>query len=464
MHGFEYSTWDCFFTSAGLPLFLLDIVLDVLAAVNFYQEEAYLCLAVLLVLLIGSSVLTQLYSWFWYSYDEFDTSTKVEGFLKPSLGILHMFQLGIYVRCVQSSSNSDFSCSFNRTLVSLISSIRGWIWVYLWCLFMQKVSFYRKQQQESCSAVLETSFNSRCSDASDPGDLAVYLNHDLSLLRIMETFSESAPQIILMLTVILQEGKLDPITVLKTVASLSAVAFCVTTYHRCLRSFLPEKEKQPIVSSIIFFFWNLLLLSSRVVALALFASVEPCFIFTHFFCSWLLLFFFAWRSKTTFMDSAGGEWLYRATVGLIWYFNWFNVVDGKTRKQTIVYHTYILVDISVLCGVWYWKMSSDFPHIEMSCLQAAIISGAVVSVYMVGLVCKIIYYRFFHPKLFKEELIGDTMNEQQRDEVDSGLRGAVAFRGMNRMPSEPGPRAHCNKRMKKLAENFYSKSADGAEA
>ncbi|MED6264818.1 hypothetical protein CHARACLAT_019009 [Characodon lateralis] len=413
MHVFEYSTWDCFFTSAGLPLFLLDIVLDVLAAVNFYQEEAYLCLAVLLVLLIGSSVLTQLYSWFWYSYDEFDTSTKVEGFLKPSLAILHMFQLGIYVRH---------------------------------------------------AAVLETSFNSRCSDASDPGDLAVYLNHDLSLLRIMETFSESAPQIILMLTVILQEGKLDPVTVLKTVASLSAVAFCVTTYHRCLRSFLPEKEKQPIVSSIIFFFWNLLLLSSRVVALALFASVEPCFIFTHFFCSWLLLFFFAWRSKTTFMDSAGGEWLYRATVGLIWYFNWFNMVDGKTRKRTIVYHTYILVDISVLCGVWYWKMSSDFPHIEMPCLQAAIVGGAVVSVYMVGLVCKIIYYRFFHPKLYKEELIGDTMNEQQRDEVDSGLRGAVAFRGMNRMPSEPGPRAHCNKRMKKLAENFYSKSADGAEA
>ncbi|MEQ2225407.1 hypothetical protein ILYODFUR_017134 [Ilyodon furcidens] len=413
MHVFEYSTWDCFFTSAGLPLFLLDIVLDVLAAVNFYQEEAYLCLAVLLVLLIGSSVLTQLYSWFWYSYDEFDTSTKVEGFLKPSLGILHMFQLGIYVRH---------------------------------------------------AAVLETSFNSRCSDASDPGDLAVYLNHDLSLLRIMETFSESAPQIILMLTVILQEGKLDPVTVLKTVASLSAVAFCVTTYHRCLRSFLPEKEKQPIVSSIVFFFWNLFLLSSRVVALALFASVEPCFIFTHFFCSWLLLFFFAWRSKTTFMDSAGGEWLYRATVGLIWYFNWFSVVDGKTMKQTIVYHTYILVDISVLCGVWYWKMSSDFADIEMSCLQAAIISGAVVSVYVVGLVCRIIYYRFFHPKLYKEELIGDMMNEQQRDEVDSGLRGAVAFRGMNRMPSEPGPRAHCNKRMKKLAENFYSKSADGAEA
>ncbi|KAK5613458.1 hypothetical protein CRENBAI_021430 [Crenichthys baileyi] len=413
MHVFEYSTWDCFFTSAGLPLFLLDIVLDVLAALNFYQEEAYLCLAVLLVLLIGSSVLTQLYSWFWYSYDEFDTSTKVEGFLKPSLGILHMFQLGIYVRH---------------------------------------------------AAVLETSFNSLCSDASDPRDLAVYLNHDLSLLRIMETFSESAPQIILMLTVILQEGKLDPVTVLKTVASLSAVAFCVTTYHRCLRSFLPEKEKQPIMSSIIFFFWNLLLLSSRVVALALFASVEPCFIFTHFFCSWLLLFFFAWRSKTAFMDSAGGEWLYRATVGLIWYFNWFNVVDGKTGKRTIVYHTYILVDISVLCGLWYWKMSSDFPHIKMSCLQAAIISCAVVSVYMVGLVCKIIYYRFFHPKLYKEELMGDTMNEQQSDEVDSDLRGAVALRAMYRMPSEPGPRAHCNKRMKKLAENFYSKSADGAEA
>lgn len=98
MSSSDSSSWNCLFTSAGLPLFLFDIVLDVLSAVDFYQEGSYLCLAVLLVLLIGSSVLAQLYSWLWYSYDDFEMKTKVEGFLKPGLGVLHWLQLGIYVR------------------------------------------------------------------------------------------------------------------------------------------------------------------------------------------------------------------------------------------------------------------------------------------------------------------------------------------------------------------------------
>ncbi|KAM4550707.1 XK-related protein 8-like [Fundulus diaphanus] len=403
----SFSPMDCLFTSAGLPLFLLDIVLDVLAAVDFYQEGAYLCLGVLLVLLIGSSVLAQLYSWLWYKYDKFEMHTNIEKKAKTRLGALHVFQLGIYVRHAAVLESSP----------SLSTCCRG-----------------------------------SCGDPGD-GEYGAFLNHDLSMLRLFETFSESAPQIVLMLSIIMQKGKPDPITVLKMFGSLSAVAFCVTTYHRCLRSFLPDKENQKLVSSVVYFLWNLLLLSSRIVALALFASVEPCFIFTHFFCSWLLLFFFAWRSNTDFMETPAGEWLYRATVGLIWYFD--NAVEGKTRYQTVAYHAYMLLDVSALCGVWYWRMSSDPPHDELSCLQAAIIVGAVVAVYVLGLVCRIIYYRFFHPKMYK-----------QADEVDFGpgapvQNGGVAFRSLQRGQSQQAP---CNKRMKKLAENFYSSSSDGVVA
>lgn len=43
------------------------------------------------------------------------------------------------------------------------------------------------------------------------GDYAVFLSHDLSLLRLIETFSESAPQLVLMLTNLLQRGELSPV-------------------------------------------------------------------------------------------------------------------------------------------------------------------------------------------------------------------------------------------------------------
>ncbi|XP_032437708.1 XK-related protein 8-like [Xiphophorus hellerii] len=408
---------DCLLTTAGLPLFLVDICLDVLSAVEFYREGSYLSLGVLLVLLIGSSVLVQLYSWLWYSYDHFEMKTRVEESAKPGLAVLHWVQLGIYVRH---------------------------------------------------AAVMETSVKSCCSDCdSQEEDKVEFLNQDLSMLRIIETFSESAPQIVLMLAVLLQDGSLEPFQVLKTVGSLSAVAYCVTTYHRCLRSFLPGKEKQSVLSSLVFFTWNLLLLAARIVALALFASVFPCFIFTHFVCSWLLFCYFAWWADTDFMDSVGGEWLYRATVGLIWYFDWFNVVDGKTRNRAILYHAWILLDIFVLCGLWFWKMSWDPPGFELSRLQAAIVWGAVVAGYASGLVLRIVYYTCFHPKLNKVELMGGNAKTQS-DEVDSPPDddddgGRVMFRSASRTPTGLSRPPLRNKRMKKLAENFYSSSADGAE-
>lgn len=259
---------------------------------------------------------------------------------------------------------------------------------------------------------------------------------------------------------------------LKALGSASAIAFSVTMYHRTLRSFLPDKKKQNMTSSVVYFLWNLFLISSRLSALALFASVLPCFIFTHFFCSWVVLLFFVWRSKTDLMDSPCGEWLYRATVGLIWYFLWFNVVEGRTRGRTLLYHGYILVDISLLCGLWCWKMITTEPHyFETSNMYAIIIAVSVVAVYFLGLFLKLIYYKWYHPNVSEKELIGGADEKSPAGlglTCDMGDSGMTTFDGAAEEVEEqdvtdyirPVPPAldvtRCNKRMRKLAENFYS--------
>ncbi|XP_065328163.1 XK-related protein 8-like [Pelmatolapia mariae] len=399
----KYTCWDFLITCVGLPLFLTDIGLDIWAAIIFYQEKAYACLGVLLLLLVGSTLLAQAYSWFWYSYDDFKMKTKVEGLpTQRQLTVLHVCQLGVYVR-------------------------------HAGVLEMAVRSMYKKPKTE---------------------DITVSLTHDLSMLRIIETFSESAPQLTLMLTIILQKGHLDPVTVLKAIGSASAIAFSVTAYHRSLRSFLPDKEKQQITSSVIYFIWNLVLISSRLTALALFASVLPCFIFTHFICSWLVLFFFAWRCKTEFMESPCGEWLYRATVGLIWYFNWFSVVEGKTRYRTALYHGYILTEICILCAVWCWKMSTDPPDFVIEPMHALITAACVVAVYILGLILKAIYYKFFHPNLDKNKIKWTSTEQQPVNEPNVGDE-VDACRFTAKAAPSPPPQPCCNKRMRKLAESFY---------
>uniref|UniRef100_A0A3B3D3P4 XK-related protein n=1 Tax=Oryzias melastigma TaxID=30732 RepID=A0A3B3D3P4_ORYME len=334
---FVFSPVDFLFSCFGLPLFITDVVLDVLAVVNFYQERAWVRLSVLLLLLVGSSVLTQIYSWKWYTEDGLILKTRVEGVLEKALKTLHVLQLGIYM--------STLGC---------------------------------------------------CCQDLDSNDVAVELSHDLCMLRLIEAFSESAPQIVL--------------------CSVGAVAFCVTTYHRSLRSFVKDTTQLTIISSIIYFLWNLLLLISRLMALALFASVLPCFIFAHCICSWMVFVLFAWRAKTDFMDNDPcGERLYRATVGLIWYFDWFNVVKGKTKKSAMLYHSFILLDICMLCGLWYWTMNTQPPQFVIPWPYAEATAGGVVGLYILGLLVKIIYYKFFHPKLSRDDLRRD------QDEVDGNI-------------------------------------------
>ncbi|XP_042290824.1 XK-related protein 8-like [Thunnus maccoyii] len=401
---FKFSRVDFLFTCVGLLFSLLDIVLDIYAAVSFYREKAYICLGILLLILVGSSVLVQMYSWLLYSYEDCERCLS-----RSKLKLLHVFQLGIFFRWYESLGVATGCFSF-----------------------------------------------------PDQEGIAEYLSHDLSLLRLIETFSESIPQLVLMLTIILQRGHLNPITVLKALGSASAITVSVTMYHRSMRSFLQDKKKQPPSSLAVYFLWNLFLISSRLTALALFASVLPCFIFTHFVCSWLVLFFFAWRSNTDFMESPCGEWLYRATVGLIWYFDWLNAVEGRTRYRTLLYHGYILADIVLLCSLWCWKMSTEPPSFEIPQLYAIITAACVVSVYILGLLFRKVYYKCYHPNLAKDELKGGpTEQELMRSntistDVDVDIILQTTSITVHSMPSSPAPNVKCcNKKMRKLAENFY---------
>uniref|UniRef100_A0A3Q2VT90 XK-related protein n=1 Tax=Haplochromis burtoni TaxID=8153 RepID=A0A3Q2VT90_HAPBU len=392
---FKCCTRDFLFTCVNLLSFLLDIGLDIWAAVSLYKQEAYVYFSLLLLFLLGSSMLVQVYSWLWYRYDDFKMKTKIEK--KPSqcqLKLLHVFQLGIFFRLFH-----DDICAFIEP-----QSVQ---------------SLYRKR--------------------ADAESVAKFLRQDLRILRFIETFSESAPQLALMLTIILDKCRLDPF-LSKAIGSTLSIASFLTTYDHSMRTFLPEKEKHHMISLVFYFIWNLVLISSRIAALALFASVLPCFIFAHFICSWLVLFFFAWRSKTSFMDDPRGEWLYRTTVGLIWYFNWFSVAKGM-RIRSVLYHAYILIDICILCGLWCWKMSTDPPDFVTHPLTTA---ACVVAVYVLGLLFKVIYYTFFHPNLDKDKLKGATITEEQPEDEERS----------HSVPTRP-LKATDNKRMRKLAENFF---------
>ena len=105
---FFYPFSDFMLNIGGLGFFFLDVVLDVWAVFSFYQEEAYVSMGLLIFLLLGSSVLLQIFSWIWYNYSSEEERSclgkymYLEKYLKKRIfcGVLHVCQLGLFLRLV----------------------------------------------------------------------------------------------------------------------------------------------------------------------------------------------------------------------------------------------------------------------------------------------------------------------------------------------------------------------------
>ncbi|XP_073714247.1 XK-related protein 8 [Misgurnus anguillicaudatus] len=394
---FHYTLMDYLLCLFGLLMSLVDIGLDCWTVVSFYQNEDYVYMAVLIFFLLGSSLLVQVFSWIWYSDTPDDLQTHVEKFVTKHhlLKAFHFMQLAVYLR-------------------------------YAGLVEISTRRFLR-------------------SDRLQEG-ISVNLNHDLFMLRLIEAFAENAPQLTLMMSIIAMGQGLTLLAAFKTLGSASALAASVVTYHRIMREFLPDKRKLKWSSSVVYFLWNLLLIFTRITALALFASVFPCYIIAHFLSVWMVLVLVVWGQKTDFMDSTCGEWLYRATVGLIWYFSWFNVGSGSTKLKNIIYYAVMGLDTMALLG--FWQMECDCISLPFRSYIMIII---LASLYVLGILLRILYYKKFHPNCDEKKI---ELHE------DKPVMRAAALNECIETDSAKSsdftkPVTGAQKRMRIMASNFY---------
>ncbi|XP_016144980.1 XK-related protein 8-like isoform X1 [Sinocyclocheilus grahami] len=407
---FHYTLLEYLFTLVGLLLFLLDIALDIWTVVSFYQDEAYVYMAVMIFLLLGSSVLLQVFSWLWYSDSLEKIETKVETFAKRHLLIkpFHFLQLGVHLRYagVIETSTTDF---------------------------LHRVNNFRNDVQRDIRE-----------------DVDVKLKHDFLMLRLFKAFSENTPQLTLILSRILLRGELELITGLKILTAASAIAINVALYHRGMHVYGSKGRKMSLFSTGVYFLWNLLVIIPRVTALALFCSVLPCYIIAHFLSLWMLLVLVAWSQKTDYMEHRGWEWLYRAAVGLIWYFCWFNVSKkGNIKVKMVLYYSFMAVDTVMLLGFWCWKV---FEYAGCwSSLNPYVVIPTLLGLYVIGILVKIIYYRWCHPKMAEPSegplRQAATYDADSTDSTDFSPEGTAA--------APVQPLTGVLKRSRTMAANFY---------
>lgn len=117
-------------------------------------------------------------------------------------------------------------------------------------------------------------------------------------------------------------------------------------------------------------------------------------------------------------------------------------------------------------------MITEPPYFEIPPFYAIVTAVSVVVAYMLGLSFKMIYYKFFHPNLGKKPLIGDDTEESPTKtepmftgDVPDSAKPMRAFIQISSdsdadvtefKTASPPDTKRCNKRMRKLAGNFYS--------
>ncbi|KAM9436662.1 XK-related protein 9 [Clarias gariepinus] len=347
---FSKFRWIC--TLIGLIFSVVDIASDLLLSVQYCKEKRYVWFALTLLFMLAGSMCAQIFSYCWYrddhSGDDHPPRTHT-----THIGLLHLLQMGFFTRYYNLLKRS-FS--------------------YVW----------------------------RAPSESSNEMLLFGLAADLSMLRLMETFLESVPQLLLQTYIVLQHHRTSKVQYLSMAVSFLNVAWSTVDYWRCLRRSLPNIQEMPGgIPTVVYLLYKILTITARILSLALLLMLTPWTILVLVF-SWIAAMVWAHMLKTDFCTLRCVEGLYRCIVGVILVFTFFNIKGKKTKREMIIYYMIVTLHNFSAPGFMFLFIES----IAESDFFLPVTLFILISDTL-GLGFLILYYTAFHPR-----------NQDESDVVD----------------------------------------------
>ncbi|XP_077991539.1 XK-related protein 6-like [Glandiceps talaboti] len=341
----KYTIWDFLFTFGSMITFLADLATDLLLSVQYYRHDDYWWCGLTFGFIFVPSIITQAFSIRWYHVDlkedqgDGDTVGKKTSTCKEWFfwGFLHIFQLG----------------PLNRYIMTL--------W-YGWRSRSDPQHYYKM----------------------------VFEYRDVTMLRLLESFMESAPQLVLQLYIMTRQQEAHWLTATSACVSLVSLAWALAAYHKALRESRDDKENISYVGIVFQMTWRLFTVAARVIALALFASIFLWAVFIIVIVHWLGMTLWLVVQKTEFCGTGVEEILFDGVIGIVYIFCFFNMKEGRTRYRMATFYCIIFVENSFLIGLWYWQKEEDYVYTIPALFF-------VWGGFVIGIFCMILYYLCCHP-------------------------------------------------------------------
>ncbi|XP_048831963.1 XK-related protein 9 [Brienomyrus brachyistius] len=336
-----------FRTVAGLLLYVADIIADVWVAGQYFSNGNFAWGSMTLLFVLNGFVCSQVFSYAWFC-DDSPAETSTGRNCKPSQVILHVLQLGIFTRYVQ---HLKMACRV------------------LWA----------KQ-----------------SAGYDEDELHLELfgqAADLSMLRLFETFLESAPQLVLQLYIVLGHDERSIIQYISIVGSFLNIAWATVDYWRCFRRSMPNLPEMPSGAAlVVYLLYKLLTVCARVLTLSMLLLFST-YCLSALLLLWLLGFLWTHAVQTDFCTSKGLEWFYRAVVAVILIFTFFNVKGQDTKVHMTVYYAMSALQ-NLLVPLMIFFLTPAAEKLDFFWQTVFVIAAGTV----MGLLFLSLYYSVLHPR------------------------------------------------------------------
>ncbi|KAL7859837.1 hypothetical protein SRHO_G00149840 [Serrasalmus rhombeus] len=381
----RYSLPDCCWTLAALLVFFSDGASDLWLAADYYLRRDYWWFALTLVFIVVPSVVVQALSFRWFAYDYAEEDgggggaaaaaavVAAAGAESHLLGGKGAEQRGAGAAARSSGGGGRTCC---RACVWLFQSLvhilqLAQVWRYVHALYLGVQSRWR-------------------------GDHSywrmMFESADISMLRLLETFLKSAPQLVLQLSIIVQTSQVLPLQGLSASASLVSLAWMVASYQKALRDSRDDKLPMSYKAVVVQMLWHLFTVGARTMAFALFVSIFQLYFGIFIVAHWCAMTFWIIQGETDFCMSKWEEIIYNMMVGIMYVFCWFSVREGPTRCRLLLYSLIVLAENVALTAAWYLyrgPRTSDFYAVVVVCVVACS--------YALGTFFMFVYYCLLHP-------------------------------------------------------------------
>ncbi|KAG1656148.1 XK-related protein 6 [Nymphon striatum] len=231
-------------------------------------------------------------------------------------------------------------------------------------------------------------------------------DRDASMLSLIKSFGQSAPQLILQIYILVirkhylfsskASASTDAWQVFSITMSLLSFAWGIASYQRNLRFCVENANILTRKGQAAMFFWRLGMILSRVFSLALFASHFKYWLAPILLGHWGAMTMWIIHQNTIFCSTDLGkpvywkEYLYNMIMGVVYIFCYFNVKNEPTFHKYKIYYIIVFLENCICISLWYHYSDSSVWYYRPA------IALVFVS-FILGLVMMFIYYGFLHP-------------------------------------------------------------------